>query len=56
MDTGSDDDENTMLDLNKKSTLSIPTINDKNFANNADFKDNFLRLQSMVCLVLITHL
>ncbi|XP_043471499.1 uncharacterized protein LOC122504444 [Leptopilina heterotoma] len=56
MDTGSDDDENTMLDLNKKSSLSIPTINDKNFANNADFKDNFLRLQSMVRQVYFSYL
>lgn len=52
MDTSSEDDENAMLDLSKKSSLLLPTINDKNFANNVDFKENFLRLTSMVCLIL----
>lgn len=51
MDTGSEDDENIMFDLNKKSSLLLPTINDKNFTNNADFRDSFLRLTSMVCLI-----
>ncbi|XP_051160776.1 uncharacterized protein LOC127281215 [Leptopilina boulardi] len=56
MDTGSEDDENIMFDLNKKSSLLLPTINDKNFTNNADFRDSFLRLTSMVRRVYFSYL
>ncbi|XP_033218468.1 uncharacterized protein LOC117173929 [Belonocnema kinseyi] len=54
-----ENDENTLdvLDSSSSSSLLLPTINDNNFLNNhADFKEDFLRLTSMVRRVYFSYL